>query len=168
LSLFSKKKKCRPVLQNNQDKNEKMQLLVLLFIFSLFISSQSNAALVTLTDANFTEVVTDPTKNVFVRFYAPWNGICKHLAPRWHALAEDPELIAFQNEHDNDTIIAEIDAYGNNEIYGRLYWQPHGISFSTLRFYTKSRKDLYEAIDYDLRYRDVENFKKFIFENAEH
>jgi protein disulfide-isomerase A6 len=159
------------IIQNATQKKikPKMQLFVLLLVvFSLFISSQSNAALGTLTDANFTEVVTDPTKNVFVRFYAPWSGHCKHLAPRWHALAEDPELIAFQNEHDNDTIVAEIDAYGNKEIYGRLYWQPNLIAFPTLRFYTKSRKDLYEAIDYGLRYRDVENFKKFIFENAEH
>jgi thiol-disulfide isomerase/thioredoxin len=36
---------------------------------------------VTLTDSNFQEVVTDSTSDVLVEFYAPWCGHCKQLAP---------------------------------------------------------------------------------------
>ena len=37
---------------------------------------------------SFDEVVYDPSKNVFVLFYAPWCGHCKHLAPTYSQLAD--------------------------------------------------------------------------------
>jgi thioredoxin-like negative regulator of GroEL len=56
-----------------------------------------------LTPENFDKVVLDPAKDVFVEFYAPWCGHCKHLAPTYEKFAT-----AFKAEP--DVVIAKIDA----------------------------------------------------------
>ncbi len=40
-----------------------------------------------LTDESFNRVLAD-SDAVFVKFFAPWCGHCKHLAPIWTQLAE--------------------------------------------------------------------------------
>lgn len=142
------------------------------------LNSELSNLLVTLDDSNFTSFVSDPTKNVFVRFFAPWSGHCKHLAPTWHKLAQDPELIAYSRDHNNDVVIAEIDGTdtGNRQIFDEMMRAKHGVSFPTLTFFTKSKKKLGihygavegEGIDYGRGPRNVEELKKFIFEHAEH
>lgn len=71
---------------------------------------------------SFDEVVLDPKKNVFVKFYAPWCGHCKALAPTYEKLAE-----AYKD--DQDVLIAEMDATAN-EVAGLNIR-----GFPTLKFY---------------------------------
>lgn len=98
----------------------------------------------------FEKVVKDPTKDVLVKFYAPWCGHCKKLAPVWEELGE-----AYKDR--DDLIIAKFDATANEaegvEIRG----------YPTLKWYPKGNK---EGEDYGGE-RDLESFKKFIDENTE-
>jgi thiol-disulfide isomerase/thioredoxin len=52
-------------------------------------------------------VTDDPTKDVFVKYYAPWCGHCKKMAPAWIELAEYLKDV-------EDVIIAEVDATAND------------------------------------------------------
>ena len=55
----------------------------------------SPSHVVTLTDDNFSSVVTDSDADVMVEFYAPWCGHCKHLAPVYKNVAATFEKVYF-------------------------------------------------------------------------
>lgn len=43
-----------------------------------------------LTDDNFDEyIATSEKPGVFIMFYVPWCGHCKHLKPIWDTIAKD-------------------------------------------------------------------------------
>jgi len=83
---------------------------------------------------NFKDIVLDPTKDVFVEYYAPWCGHCKQLAPVLDELAT--QLSSIKN-----LVIAKMDATANEvesvDVQG----------FPTLKFYPANNKD--SPIDYD-------------------
>ena len=76
---------------------------------------------------SFDSIVNDSTKDVLVKYYAPWCGHCKALAPVWDDLAKDVEGI-------EDLVIAKFDAT-ENEVQGV---EIRG--YPTLKFYPKGDK----------------------------
>lgn len=56
---------------------------------------------------NFVQEVMNSDKNVFIKFYAPWCGHCKNLAPKYEALAR-------RLEHDPKFKVVEVDATSND------------------------------------------------------
>lgn len=109
----------------------------------------SGKALTVIVGENFNDIVKDPTKDVLVKYYAPWCGHCKKLAPIWDELAE--------NYKDNENIvIAKFDATANEaegvEIRG----------YPTLIFYPKDNK---AGVDYSGE-RELQNFKDWLADNS--
>lgn len=76
---------------------------------------------------NYNEIVSDSTKDVLVKFYAPWCGHCKKLAPIWDSLAAEYANV-------EDLLIAKFDATVNEveglEIKG----------YPTIKFFPKDNK----------------------------
>ncbi|XP_059978661.1 protein disulfide-isomerase A2 isoform X2 [Lagenorhynchus albirostris] len=105
----------------------------------------------TLVGKNFEQVAFDETKNVFIKFYAPWCTHCKEMAPAWEALAEK------YRDHE-DIVIAELDATANELEALPVH------SFPTLKYFPAGpgRK----VIEYKGT-RDLETFSKFLDSGGE-
>lgn len=84
------------------------------------IDSQAVTKLVT---HNYDEYVRDNTKDVFVKYYAPWCGHCKKLAPIWEELAEvfDPKQVVIA---DLDHTLNDVDTPFQIEGYPTLVFYP--------------------------------------------
>ncbi|XP_075948156.1 protein disulfide-isomerase A2 [Anarhichas minor] len=98
-----------------------------------------------LVGKNFESVALDPTKNVFVEFYAPWCGHCKDLTPIWEQLGE-------KYSDRDDIIIAKMDATAN-EVESLTI-----SGFPTLKYFPADGK---EVVDYTGN-RDLETFSQFL------
>jgi protein disulfide-isomerase A1 len=105
--------------------------------------------LTTLVGKNWEQIVKDPTKDVLVKYYAPWCGHCKALAPIWDELAKDVESV-------EDLVIAKFDAT-ENEVAGL---EIRG--YPTLKFYPKDNKD---GIDYSGE-RQLADFQTYFSEHS--
>jgi len=103
----------------------------------------------TLVGKQWDEIVNDSNKDVLVKYYAPWCGHCKALAPVWEELGKDTADI-------EDLVIAKFDATANEvaglEIRG----------YPTLKFYPKDNK---AGVDYNGD-RDLPAFQKWLSENS--
>jgi protein disulfide isomerase len=113
------------------------------------IPESNDEAVKVIVGKQFEEIVMDNSKDVFIKYYAPWCGHCKKLAEPWKELAES------MAEHKN-LVIGKFDATVNEaegvEVRG----------YPTLIFYPSGNK---EGITYEGD-RDVESFKAWLNENA--
>ena len=110
---------------------------------------ENTGALTTLVGLNHDSIVMDTTKDVLVKYYAPWCGHCKKLAPIWEELAESVADMP-------DVVIAKFDAT-LNEVKGL---QIKG--YPTLKWFPKDNKN---GVDYD-EGRELPDFKKFLEKNS--
>ncbi|NXJ80603.1 PDIA2 isomerase, partial [Trogon melanurus] len=99
-----------------------------------------------LVGKTFEQVAFDETKNVFVKFYAPWCSHCQEMAAAWEELGE-------RYKDREDIVIAEMDSTAN-ELENITI---HG--FPTLHYFPAGpgRK----MVEYKSA-RDVETFSKFL------
>jgi protein disulfide-isomerase A1 len=99
----------------------------------------------TLVGKNFKEVVSNSNKAVFVKFYAPWCGHCKALAPTW-------EKLGASYKNNANVVIAKIDAT-KNEVEGITIE-----GFPQLKLFLPGEK---ESIAYEGQ-RDIASLKNFL------
>jgi len=97
---------------------------------------------------NYDQIVKDATKDVFVKYYAPWCGHCKSLAPKWEELGEHVK--------GSNVVMAKFDSTLNEvegvEIKG----------YPTLKFYPADNK---AGVDYG-EGREVDDIKKWLAKNS--
>jgi protein disulfide-isomerase A1 len=70
------------------------------------IPETNNEPVKVLVGKNFKSMVLDSEKEVLVKFYAPWCGHCKNLAPHYDEAAK--RLLVNEN-----ILLAKIDSTGN-------------------------------------------------------
>ncbi|XP_069107179.1 thioredoxin domain-containing protein 5-like [Argopecten irradians] len=99
--------------------------------------------LVELNDDTFEQEIA--TGNTFVKFYAPWCGHCKTLAPTWEALAKE-------FEHESGVTIAKVDCTLHKATCGKQNIR----GYPTLVFF----RDGQRVQDYSNR--DIESLKSFV------
>ena len=115
-------------------------------IFALLFIACAFAEVVPLTKDNF-QAKVDEGKPVFVKFFAPWCGHCKRLAPTYEefsevAKTEFPELT-----------VAEVDCTQNREICGHIQGYP------TVILYKGDKQTEFEGA------RTIDALKEFIKAN---
>ncbi|KAK6512144.1 hypothetical protein TWF481_001036 [Arthrobotrys musiformis] len=103
-----------------------------------------------LTDANFEAVANDPSKGVFVKFYAPWCGYCKMLAPIY-------EKLATTFARDSAVVIAEVNC---DELSAKTACIKYKIeSYPTLKYFPAGESS--EPIPHDGG-RELESLVEYI------
>lgn len=113
------------------------------------IPEDNTGGVTVLVGKNWEQIVKDETKDVLVKYYAPWCGHCKSLAPIWDSLGDDVKDI-------EDLVIAKFDATAN-EVAGL---EVRG--YPTLKYYPKDNK---AGVDY-AGDRELDDFKKWLSENS--
>eukprot|EP01060_Flectonema_neradi_P008042 TRINITY_DN1573_c0_g1_i1.p1 TRINITY_DN1573_c0_g1~~TRINITY_DN1573_c0_g1_i1.p1 ORF type:complete len:199 (+),score=47.79 TRINITY_DN1573_c0_g1_i1:58-654(+) len=90
----------------------------------LAATAVTNAEVVEITNDNF-ESIQAEGKFLFVKFYAPWCGHCKRLAPDWDKLGE--------NMNKDKVTIAKIDCTVEDKVCSKF-----GVSgYPTLKYWNK-------------------------------
>jgi protein disulfide-isomerase A1 len=113
------------------------------------VPTQDDTGVTVIVGTEFESIVKDTTKDVLVKYYAPWCGHCKKLAPIWEELGA-----AFKDNA--NLVIAKMDSTANEaegvEVRG----------YPTLIFYPRDNK---AGVNFDGD-RTLEPLKKWLEENS--
>nr|DAC80631.1 TPA_inf: thioredoxin domain-containing protein 5 [Conus magus] len=110
---------------------------------------EQEEAVVDLTADTFEEVISDGL--TFVKFFAPWCGHCKRLAPTWEDLA--------RTNMDKDIVIARVDCTLHKSVCDEQKVQGYP---TLVLFQNGKRKNDYKGP------RDLESFQEFVDSHVEH
>ncbi|GAM25799.1 hypothetical protein SAMD00019534_089740, partial [Acytostelium subglobosum LB1] len=124
-------------------------LLISAFVAVLVAMVAADGNVIVLSPENF-DTVVDGTKTVFVKFYAPWCGHCKKLAP-------DYEIIADTFAGSKSVAVAKLDC----DVHKDLCAKYDVSGYPTLKVFAKST----EPKDYN-GMRSVDEIVTFINNNA--
>eukprot|EP01059_Diplonema_ambulator_P009754 TRINITY_DN196_c0_g3_i2.p1 TRINITY_DN196_c0_g3~~TRINITY_DN196_c0_g3_i2.p1 ORF type:complete len:200 (+),score=85.21 TRINITY_DN196_c0_g3_i2:33-602(+) len=114
---------------------------------ALLCASVAAGGVVDLTSQNFDSTIGE-SKLVFVKFYAPWCGHCKRLAPDWEKLGDEVNK--------DKVIVAKIDCTEESEVCSK-----YGVSgYPTLKYWTK---DATKPEDYNGG-RSLDDLQDFVAE----
>lgn len=105
-----------------------------------------------LVGKNFHSIVMDDTKDVLVKFYAPWCGHCKKLAPIYDELAKKLQAT------NPNLVIAKMDSTLNEVSEVSIQ------GFPTLKYWKRGQKST--PMDYTGE-RDLKGFLAFFEANSE-
>jgi protein disulfide isomerase len=89
--------------------------------------AEEEGAVVKVVGDNFEDVVMNKRQDVLVKYYAPWCGHCKKLAPIWDELAETLSMV-------DNLVIAKMDSTANEVESVSVQ------SYPTLIFYPANKK----------------------------
>lgn len=116
------------------------------------VEEETPTAVLKLEKSNFDEKIKEGV--VFVKFFAPWCGHCKRLAPTWEKLAE-----LFKEK--DDVAIAHVDCTADNNV-NRELCDGQGVNgFPTLLIF----KDGVKVDEYNGK-RDLEAMEEFVKKTA--
>lgn len=112
---------------------------------------------------NYDEVLGDLSKDIFIKYYAPWCGHCKKLAPIWEEMAE----IFDSKSEDSQVVIADVD-HTLNDVDTPLVIE----GYPTLIFYPANgeidpKTGLRKSVLYN-NGRDLESLMAFIKTTGTH
>ncbi|EEH57167.1 uncharacterized protein MICPUCDRAFT_33337 [Micromonas pusilla CCMP1545] len=110
-------------------------------------------AVTVLGKDNFADVVVNGGKNAIVKFYAPWCGHCKALAPTWDELGDSYAASNSVVVGDVDCTVEE-DLCGDHEVRG----------YPTLKYFTPETGEKGESYEGG---RDLDDLKAFVEEKLE-
>jgi len=118
------------------------------FIVALSLLASASAAVTSLTSESYSEATAG--KTVFIKFFAPWCGHCKTMAPDW-------EKLAGEWEGSEVGLIAEVDCTADDS---KDLCESEGVEgFPTLKYGDPTSLEDYEGG------REYNDFQEFAAEN---
>ncbi|KAL7521552.1 hypothetical protein ACHAWX_006230 [Stephanocyclus meneghinianus] len=129
-------------MKSNQSFTSSGNKMTILAVVAALLLLSVSGTVINLTDETFehqTQASTGQTTGKwFVKFYAPWCGHCKSLAPIWEQLDQRLQ----QDEPPHGILLAKVDATKNPQLSNRFQIQ----SYPTLKYFADRRMYPYKGL----------------------